>query len=49
VLNYSANRTDCFQLDPRFEMECQGTEVPAEDWNRMRLRIVDRFVKEVLQ
>jgi hypothetical protein len=49
LLNYSANRTDCFDLDPRFEMQCEGTEVPAEDWNRRRSQIVDRFVKDVLQ
>jgi hypothetical protein len=49
LLNYPANRTDCFVLDPRFEMECQGTEVPAEDWNRRRSQIVDQFVKDFLQ
>ncbi len=48
-LNYPASRTDCFELERRHEARCQGTSVPAEDWNRFRGEIVDRFVIDVLR
>ncbi len=48
-LNYPASRTDCFELDRRHEARCQGTSVPAEDWNRFRGEMVDRFVIDVLR
>ena len=48
LLNYPASQTDCFELDPALEGRCQGTQVPAERWNRMRQETVDRFVKDAL-
>lgn len=48
-LNYPVSRTDCFELDRRHAGLCRGTSVPAEDWNRFRGEIVDRFVSDVLR